>query len=48
MINCEARNAERKNRTKNSILECKKKEQNAYIQKTMKKFMKKFYAKGNN
>ena len=25
MINCEARNAERKNRTENSILECKKK-----------------------
>jgi hypothetical protein len=25
MINCEARNAERKNRTENSILECMKK-----------------------
>jgi hypothetical protein len=37
LINCEARNAERKNRTENSILEYMKKSTKEYMKKFMKK-----------
>jgi hypothetical protein len=44
MINCEARNAERKNRTENSILEYKKKS----TKRVHEEVHKKYYAKGNS
>jgi hypothetical protein len=44
MINCEARNAERKNRIENNILECKKKS----TKRVHEEDMKKYYARGNS
>jgi hypothetical protein len=46
--NYEARNAERKNRTENSILEYKKKSTKRVHEEVLKKIVKEYYAKGNS
>ena len=50
MINCEARNAERKNRTENSILECMKKSTIRRVNEEDHEevSLKKYYAMGNS
>ena len=47
MINCEARNVERKNRTENSILEYKKKSTKRVHEEDHEE-VSQYYAKGNS